>query len=282
MRRRGGALALLLLPGVGFLALFFALPLLQAVLASVGLGAIGARSGFTLAHYAELFGSPVYRDGLLFSLYLAVAPTVLGLALALPLAVALQQAFPGKRVFATLYKLPLVVPGLVAAFLLMVFLDRGGMAARLLAPLGISLPKLVRDPLGLGAVIAMAWKAVPFMTLIIAGALAAVPADLRLAARTLGAGPLSVFFLIDLPLALPGITAAALLVFVGSTGAFAIPNLLGPIYPQPLSLYMYESAYIENNWGLVAAMGTVLSGIACLVLIAYYRVTDGLKRGAAG
>jgi putative spermidine/putrescine transport system permease protein len=281
MRRSGTTLALLLLPGVGYLAVFFGLPLILAVAGSFGIGTIGKDTGFTLVHYGELFGSQTYRDGLLFSLYLSVVPTLSALLIAVPLAVALQASFPGKRLFATLYKVPLVVPSLVAAFLLMVFLDRGGMVSRMLTPLGLSLPKLVRDPLAIGVIIAMAWKAVPFMTLIIAGALAAVPDDLKLAARTLGAGPLRTFLLVDLPLALPGITAATLLVFVGSTGAFAIPNLLGPIYPQPLSLYMYENAYVENNWGLVAAMGTVLSLVACLVLLGYYRVTDRVGAGAA-
>lgn len=281
--RAGGlALFLLLLPGVGFLALLFGLPLLLAVLGSFGLGAIGSDNGFTLVHYGELFGSKIYRDSLAFSIYLSVFPTLVALALALPSAALLQASFPTKQVFSALYKLPLVVPSVVAAFMVMVFLDRGGMVSRVLAPWHLALPKLVRDDYALGVTIALVWKAVPFMTLIIAGALAAIPDDLRLAARTLGATRAGVFFRIDLPLALPGITAATLLVFVGSTGAFAVPNLLGPIYPLPISVHMYTNAYIENNWGLVAAMGTVLSLIACLVLLAYYRLTGGLFQANGG
>lgn len=85
-----------------------------------------------------------------------------------------------------------------------------------------------------------------------------------------------------MPLALPGITAATLLVFVSSTGAFAVPRLLGPIYPKPLSVWMYEEAMVENNWGLASAMGIVLSAVACIILVVYYRLTGGARHAYGG
>ncbi|MEI6098253.1 MAG: ABC transporter permease [Alphaproteobacteria bacterium] len=273
---------ILLVPGVGYLVLFFGLPLVLALLTSLGMGTIGTNDGFTLRHYAELFSDSVYRDGIRYSLYISVVPTLVSLAVALPLAVALQSTFPGKKLFLTLYKVPLVVPGIVAAFIVMILFDRGGEMSRLLKPLGLSLPKLVRDDWSLGVIIALAWKSIPFMTLIIGGALASIPVDLAAAARSLGASRLTVFWQIELPLSLPGITAAVLLVFVGSTGAFAVPSLLGPIYPKPLSVWMYEAAYQKNDWGLATAMGIVMSAIACAVLLAYYRVTHGLRRATGG
>lgn len=275
-------LLLLLLPGVGYLVLFFGLPLALALLTSLGMGTIGTNQGFTLSHYADLFSNSVYRDGISYSLYIWVVPTLVSLAVALPLAVMLQATFPGKKLFLTLYKVPLVVSGIVAAFIVMILFDRGGEISRILKPLGLSLPKLVRDDWSLGVIIALAWKSIPFMTLIIGGALASIPTDLALAARTLGASQLTVFRQIELPLALPGITAAVLLVFVGSTGAFAVPSLLGPIYPKPLSICMYEAAYQKNDWGLATAMGIVLSAIACAVLLVYYHLTSGLHNATGG
>ena len=275
-------LLLLLLPGVGYLAIFFGLPLALAFLSSIGLGMTGPAAGLTATHYVELFADSVYRDGLWFSIYVSVVPTVVSLAIAVPLAVALQASFPGRQLFSTLYKTPLVVPGIVAAFIVMILFDRGGMLSRMLAPLGLQLPKLVRDDWALGVVVAMAWKSVPFMTLIIAGSVATIPDDLKAAARTLGAGRLTTFLRVELPLALPGITAATLLVFVSSTGAFAVPSLLGPIYPKPLSVWMYEAALHDNNWGLASAMGIVLSVVACAILVAYYRLTTGVRHASGG
>ena len=46
----------------------------------------------------------------------------------------------------------------------------------------------------------------------------------------------------EMPLAVQGFTAATLLFFVGTTGAFAVPSLLGPIYPKPLSVWLYQTA----------------------------------------
>ncbi len=282
MNRRTTVLLFLLLPGVGYLVLFFGLPLVLALLSSFGIGTIGAESRVTFEHYLALFAHSVYRDGLLFSVYLSVVPTLVSLAIAVPLAVALQSRFPGKQLFSTLYKTPLVVPSIVAAFIVMVVFDRGGMLPRMLLPFGLQLPKLVRDDWAIGVIIAMAWKSVPFMALIIAGALATIPDDLKAAARTLGAGRFSAFFRIELPLALPGITAATLLVFVGSTGAFAVPSLLGPIYPKPLSVWMYDEALEKGNWGLASAMGIVLSVVACVILVVYYRLTTGMRHAHGG
>jgi len=276
------ALWVLLAPGVGFLIVLFGLPLGMALLTSIGLGTVGVNTGFTLDHYAELFSNSIYLDGLRYSLFLSVVPTLVSLTIAMPLTVALQSTFPGKKLFSTLYRVPLVVPGIVAAFIVMILFDRGGEISRILKPLGLGLPKMVRDEWSLGIIIAGAWKAVPFMMLIIGGSLASISTDLPAAARTLGANRATVFWRIELPLALPGITAAVLLVFVGFTGAFAVPLLLGPIYPKPLSVWMYEAAYQENNWGLASAMGIVLSVIACAVLVIYYRVTSDLRNAAGG
>jgi putative spermidine/putrescine transport system permease protein len=282
MKRRDLVLPALLAPGVGYLALFFGLPLGLAFLSSIGVGTIGVDSGLTLRHYITLFTSSVYLDALRFSVYISVVPTLVSLLIAVPLAVALQTSFAGKRLFATLYKTPLVVPSIVAAFIVMILFDRGGEFSRILAPFGLRLPKLVRDDWALGVVIAMAWKSIPFMTLIIAGSVAAIPQDLKSAAQTLGAGRLNVFLHVELPLALPGITAATLLVFVSSTGAFAVPSLLGPIYPKPLSVSMYQSAFHDNDWGLASAMGIVLSAVACVILVAYYRLTSGMRNAFGG
>lgn len=264
-------LFLLLLPGVGYLVALFGLPLLHAVASSVGLGLVGTTStGFTLENYLRIFTDPVLREGLLFSVYLSIVPTLTSLAIAFPFALLLNESFPGKAVFKALYKIPLVIPSIVAAFIVMVLFDRGGMLSRMIAPLGLSMPKMVRDDMALGVIVALVWKAVPFMTLIIGGAVAAIPQDMRDAVRVLGGNRWTVVKRVELPMAMPGITAATLLTFVSSTGAFAIPSILGPIYPKPLSVWMYESALTDNDWALASAMGGVLTLVSCLVLGSYY------------
>ncbi len=274
--KRSLSLWLLLIPGVGYLLVFFGSPLALALLGSVGLETIGTDApGFTLQYYRTMLTDRIYLDGLWFTLYLSTTSTLLSLLVALPITALIQQSFPGQRLFNTLYKVPLVVPGVVAAFLVLTLVDRGGLLPRAFERLGLGFPQLVRDRLALGVLIGMAWKSVPFMVLVIGGAMAAVPKDVLAAARTLGASSWQAFLKVQVPLALPGITAATLLVFIGSTGAYAIPNLIGPVYPLPLSVHMYQNAFERNQWGLVAAMGSVLSLTSSLVLLAYYQLTKG-------
>src|SRR5262249_42629195 len=76
---------LYLLPGVGYLLLFFGLPLLRVVAGSFSSGDPGAPI-FSLDAWATLLTTPVYLDGLRFSIWLAIAPTLLSLLISLPLA----------------------------------------------------------------------------------------------------------------------------------------------------------------------------------------------------
>ena len=119
------------------------------------------------------------------------------------------------------------------------------------------------------------------MTLIISGAMASINRDVLAAARTLGAGKLTVLLRVQLPLAQPGITAAVMLTFITSLGSFVIPNLIGPPYPLPLSVQMYGEGFEKGNWPLVYAMGTLLSILAVAVLLVYYMIIGSLGRTAA-
>jgi putative spermidine/putrescine transport system permease protein len=276
MKVRNSTILLCLLPGVGYLMAFFGLPLVRVLFGSFTSRAPG--TFVTLDTWVELLTTPVYVEGLWYSLYLGIAPTVLSLAISLPLSALMQANETSRNLFGTLYRIPLVVPGIVAGFLVLVIFDRGGMASRLVMPLGLNMPRLVRDQWGLGAIIASAWKAIPFMTLIISGAMAAINKDILSAGRTLGAGRLTVLWRIQLPMAQAGITAAVLLSFISSLGSFVIPSLLGPAYPLPLSVHMYQEGFQEGNWPMVYAMGTLLSVFAIGVLLAYYAIIGSLGR----
>lgn len=264
-------LILCLLPGVGYLLIFFGLPLVRILIGSFSSNKPDV-SFPTLDTWATLFANPVYLDGLMFSVWLGLAPTILALLVSLPLSALMLANEKSRKIFGALYRIPLVVPGIVAGFLVLIMLDRGGMVSRLFAPFGLEIPRLVRDSWGLGAIIASSWKAIPFMTLIISGAMAAINKDILSAARTLGASRITVFLRVQVPLAQPGITAAVLLSFIGSLGSFVIPSLLGPVYPLPLSVSMYTEGFQHGNWPMVYAMGTLLSVVAISILLIYYAI----------
>jgi putative spermidine/putrescine transport system permease protein len=269
-------LLLLLTPGVGYLLVFFGWPLLSALIGSFHLD----DGSFTLQWYTRIFTRPSMLRGLSVSIYYGVAPVVVSLLASIPLALLLRRSFLGRKLFNGLYKLPMAVPSIIVALMVIIVAERGGFLDRLLAPLGLGLPKLVRDDWGVGVILSTVWKQIPFMTLIITSAFAAVPEDIRLAARSLGASRLNTFLFVEVPLAMPGITAAILLTFIGSMGSYAIPDIVGPPVARPLSVLMVAE-FSQGRFAQVYAMGMVLSLFAIAVLIAYYTLTARIGLGSA-
>jgi putative spermidine/putrescine transport system permease protein len=265
---------LLLAPGVGYLLIFFGGPLLSALVGSLRL----EDGTFTLAWYERIFTRPSMLRGLKTSIYYGVAPVVVSLLVSVPLALLIRTSFLGRKLFSGLYKLPMAIPGIIVGLMVIVMFERGGFLDRAIAPLGFTLPKLVRDDLGIGVILASIWKQIPFMTLIITSAFAAIPEDIRLASRTLGASQVGTFFLVEVPLAMPGITAAILLTFIGSMGSYAIPDIVGPPVARPLSVLMVNE-FNQGRFAQVCAMGMVLSAFAIAVLLAYYALTARIGAG---
>ena len=91
-----------------------------------------------------------------------------------------------------------------------------------------------------GIILVLLWHQIPVTLLILLAVVGSIPLDLIDAARNLGATGPRVFRHVILPLALPGISAAALLVFIDCFGAYAVPSLLGPAYPQALPVMMTD------------------------------------------
>ena len=270
-RRRIGTL-LLLLPGAGFIAVAMIAPLLQLALGSVGLTGLGPSEGFSLGAFGTVLANPMMRAAFLFSLRLALATTVLSVVAALALAALLMLRFPGRRLVMLLYKLPLVVPSLIAAFLILTMIGPGGMGARFAMQLGLGWPQLVHDRAGIGVILVLLWHQIPVTLLILLAVIGSIPRDLIDAARNLGATAPSVFRHVILPLALPGVSAAALLVFIDCFGAYAVPSLLGPAYPQALPVMMTTEFLERAHWQVASAIGVVMTITTIAVMVVYHRL----------
>jgi len=102
----------------------------------------------------------------------------------------------------------------------------------------------------------------PFMVLPLYSVLRGIDQRLLLAARSLGATPLRAFLQVYLPLALPGIMAGAILVFVLALGFFITPALLGSPRQSLISQLMYAQFERQAAFGRAGAMALILLGIA--------------------
>jgi molybdate transport system permease protein len=146
--------------------------------------------------------------------------------------------FPGKVLLDGLVYLPLVLPPVVTGYTLLVLMGKNG-------PLGSLLQKTVGLSFSFnwkGAALASAVMAFPLLVRAVRLSIEAVDQGLEAAARTLGAGPLRVFFTVTLPLILPGVLAGVILCFARSLGEFGatitfVSNIPGQTRTLPLALY---------------------------------------------
>jgi putative spermidine/putrescine transport system permease protein len=269
----------LLVPGAGFILFFVAAAVLVTVLQSLGLLAMVGPSRFTLRHWAIL-GTREVQDSLVFSLKMGIGASLGTVALALPLALFFRKADPGKTTLGSLVKVPLFIPALVAAFLVVNLISYHGLVNQLLVFLRITKEplRMLNDRQGWGIVVIQVWKNLPFVLLILTASLAGIREDVLDAARNLGAGKLALLRDIYVPLAMPGILVSTILMFIKAFGDFPITSVAGPTYPTSLALRMQITATMYQEWNQAAVMGVLIIVTALFVVAAYSRLAGLVSR----
>lgn len=229
-------------------ALLAALPTLvgvgYALAAATGLAGFGAR-GFSLDRIIRVLGEAAVWRGLAWTLGTAAAATLLATAGAVFLAVTFRGTSPGDRAARALAVLPMAVPHLVAAAVFVLFLGQSGLVARALNAAGLAdapaaIPALVYDRWGIGFVLALAWKELPFLSLLAFSVLATRGPALEETARSLGAGPRDVFRRVTWPMLWRGLLPGVIAVFAFVAGSYEAAVLLAPSDPLALPLLTWE------------------------------------------
>jgi putative spermidine/putrescine transport system permease protein len=252
-------IAVLLFPAIGFVALFLLAVLAMTGMQSIGFFSFNARTEIGLQNWVAAASGQTW-DSLFYSVKIAFVSAFGALLIAYPLALYLRRFFVGKGILNSLIRVPLFVPSLVAAFLILNILSFHGIFNEVLLRLGlISEPlRLTHDDWGLGVVLIQIWKNLPFLALILAAVLANIPSDLEAAAQNLGAGPFHVFRSVLLPLSIPGVQTGVTLVFIGVLGDYAINAIAGPLYPPSLSIRMYLLGRDFGEWGQAGVLAIVI------------------------
>ena len=263
-------LMLLILPGAGFIFLFLSAAIAMTFLQSIGLYSLVGESHLTADFWLALLDKG-FLDSFLFSLKVGVGSAFGTLLFAYPLALFLRRKRFGSRTIGSIIKIPLFVPALVAAFLILNVLAFNGILNSALMGLGlIDRPlRMLNDTFGWNVLMIQVWKNLPFQLLIIASVLESIQTDIEDAARNLGASPWRVILHIVLPLSAPGILIAVVLVFILTFGDYAITRVAGPVYPSSLSVLMYTDAFTLQQWGIAACIGMVII-VASLGFVAIY------------
>ncbi|MBY3527354.1 carbohydrate ABC transporter permease [Rhizobium laguerreae] len=232
---------------------------------------------FTLDHYSRLLGINIARIGgvevfkqfraaLLNSVVTSIAATLLCVAISSLGAYAFTRLqFPGRKALFVAVVATLAIPAyavLIPLYQIMIKLH------------------LVDTYVGVSLIYVSAF--LPLSLWLLRSVFEALPIALEEAAQLDGAGRLYIFFNIVLPLAGPGLTAAAILTFLGAWGQYLVPLIFSPQATKPLTVLIPE--FVTKNfidYGLITASGSIAIVIPALVVIFLNRyLVSGLLAGS--
>jgi ABC-type spermidine/putrescine transport system permease subunit I len=265
----------LVLPLLGFLALFYAYPVLAMMLRSV------AEPSWTTGHFRTIVGEPVFLHVLWLTFRVALIVTAACLVLGFPVAYLLARIDRAtSNLLIMLVLLPFWTSILVRTYAWMVLLGRQGLVNQLLLALGAIDQPLQLLNTSFAVYVAMVHILLPFMILPLYSVIRGIDGSLLRAAEGLGATPIGVFRQVLLPLALPGVAAGCLLVFILALGFFITPALVGG--PRDLMIAVLIQQQVDLfNWPLASALAVLLLAAALAVFAGVSRlpgVSEALGR----
>jgi molybdate transport system permease protein len=234
-------------------ALLAAPALLALALIALPLVALLSRTPWS--RLPELLTTPGVSQALWLSVRCTVGAVALTLVLGVPLAWVLARSrLPGRRLLRALVIVPLVLPPVVGGVALLLAFGRRGVIGPLLVETG-TVPAFTPY----GVVLAETFVALPFLVLVVEGALSALDPGREDVAATLGAGPLRILATVTLPAIAPSIGAGAALAAARALGEFGATitfagSLPGATQTVPLAVYQL----LEDDPPAAYALSAVL------------------------
>ena len=245
------------------------------------LGAIDMRhsseAGFTRSTNEEAIFVDVFGR----TFWIGAVVTLFCVVLGYPVAYLLATASPAwTGILMMMVLLPFWTALLVRTSAWVVLLQTNGVVNNALQAIG-----LISSPVPLvfnrvGAYIAMVHILLPFLVLPLYSVMKGISPNAVRAAVSLGAHPFVAFWRVYLPQTAPGLASGMLLVFVSAIGFYITPALIGGAGDQMIGYFIAQYTIETGNWGLSAALGTMLLLAIAAILAAYAQVARGFR--AAG
>lgn len=258
---------LLVLPGIGWLLLFFVVPLAFIVVISLGrrdeLNRI-ILDPLTLENYGQVF-NPAFLPTIIQSLYLATATTVLCLLIGFPIAYWISR-YGGRRktLLLVLVMLPFWTSYLIRTYAWMIVLRDQGVLNQALQAIGLTQEPLILLYTDFSVILGMTYGFLPFTILPLYVSIDRLDPNLVAAGRDLYADGRQAFLHVTLPLVRPGLIAAGLLTFIPAMGDFVTPDILGGGQVTTIAKVIQERFLDGRDWPYGAALGFVLTILTLL------------------
>src|SRR5438309_3464077 len=297
--RSWGARLIVLVPYL-WLATFFLLPFLIVVKISFSHTAIAqppytpvfdpaagweglkqALSALSFENYALLASDWLYLASYLKSLEVAAGSTLLLLLIGFPLAYGMART-PRRwqPIVFVLVVLPFWTSFLIRIYAWINILQRDGLLNQVLLALGIVDAPPAWLSTDTAVYIGIVYSYLPFMVLPIYATLERQDHTLIEAAADLGCPWWKAFWVVTLPLSLPGVIAGALLCFIPITGEFVIPDLLGGSRTVMIGQTLWTEFFANRDWPVASAVAVVLLCLLVVPIVIYQHLqTRALEGG---
>ncbi len=260
IRARLGA-AVLVAPGVVWLALFFLVPL--AFIFIVSLGTRDASGNILLENpglhnYAQAT-RPEYLPAFANSIRYALITTVLSIALGYPIAYWISR-YGGQRkiLLLILVMLPFWTSYLIRTYAWMIILRDNGVLNEILRTIGLIDEPLILLNTDISVILGMTYGFLPFAILPLFVSIDRLDQNLVQAARDLYASGRGAFLHVTLPLTMPGVIAASLLTFIPAIGDYVTPDLLGGAQTTTAAKIIQVLFTSGRDWPYGSALGFIL------------------------
>ncbi len=271
-----GAGLLLVAPALTAIGLLYAAPLLRSLITAFQDG----DGSFSTANIAKAL--EFYSGDIIFSILVALASLALIAAASIAIAgyLTLGESRWAVPLLRWLYRWPLFIPFIVAGQTARSFLARNGMLNTLLVDAGVLDAAAAQSLLDWrGLVLTFAWKQIPFVTLLLAGAMASLDRSTIEAARNLGAGRLRCLFDIVLPQVRPQLLVALVLSLVTIMSVLSVPAMLISGNPTMMTAMMAHRVTYYGDYAVANALGLFSYLLTAVAAWAYLRMTLKAKAG---
>src|SRR3984893_7740937 len=222
-------------------------------------GLLDFLAGLSFANYGTLAGDELYVFSYLKSLTVAALSTAILVLCGFPLAYAMARAPRRARpLLVTLIVLPFWTSFLIRVYAWMNILQHDGLLNQALLALGVIDEPVTWLATDTAVYIGLVYSYLPFMVLPLYASLEKVDPTLLEAAADLGCPRWKAFCLVTVPLALPGLGAGALLVFIPIVGEFVVPDLLGGSESTMIGQTLWTEFFANKDWPVASAVAVVL------------------------
>ncbi|MFN3350549.1 ABC transporter permease [Pseudorhodoplanes sp.] len=227
----------------------------------------------SLENFRLLFGDWLYVSSYLRSLTFAFVSTLILLVIGIPIAYGMARAPRGLQpVLVMAVILPFWTAFLIRIYAWITILQRDGLLNDALMILGLLPEPVTWLATDTAIFIGIVYSYLPFMVLPLYASFEKMDETLLEAAADLGCPRWKAFWLVTLPLALPGVIAGSFLCFIPIVGEFVIPDLLGGSDALFIGQTLWTEFFSNRDWPVASALATVLLAILLVPIVFFQSV----------